>query len=322
MNLVKARIIRVNRGQYTVRVNGREASASLAGKLRHKGIHPVIGDYVGVQEGSDGEAVIHEVMERSSYLCRPDSGGHADGYVKTLLEQPMAANIDYLFIITSLNDDFSVNRIARYAAASIQGGCKPVVILTKADLCPDREAFLAQARQINGAWDVFCVSSHTGEGMEEVRKYLRPGVTIGLMGSSGVGKSTLINTLAGREVMKVSAIRDQDAKGRHTTTHRELLDIDGTCFIDTPGMRGFGLGDAEEGISETFDDITELMRCCRFSDCSHTSEPGCAIRAALQDGTLPAKRWQLYCNLMHESSRSKSLALKKKIAMQKKQLGK
>lgn len=321
MSFIKARIIRVNRGQYTISLNGREAAAALAGKLRHKGVYPVIGDYVGVQEVADGEAVIHEVMERFSYLCRPDSGGHADGYVKTLLEQPMVANIDYLFIITSLNDDFSVNRIARFAATSIQGGCKPVVILTKADLCPNKEEFLAQARSMNDAWDVFCVSSYTGEGMDEVRKYLQPGITIGLMGSSGVGKSTLVNTLAGREVMKVSAIRDKDAKGKHTTTHRELLDINGTYFIDTPGMRGFGLGDTEEGLNETFDDIAELMRCCRFNDCSHNSEPGCAIKAALKDGTLPAKRWQLYCDLMQESSRSKSMALKKKIAMQKKRMG-
>lgn len=304
-------------------VDGERVVAAAAGKLLHRNVVPVIGDYVDVQPVGEGKVIIQDVRERKSCLSRPDGRGHADSFVKTVLEQPMAANLDYLFIITSLNDNFNVNRIARFAAAAVKGGCRPVVILTKADLCPDRETFLESVHRLNGSMDAICVSAHTGEGLDELRsRYLRPGITIGLMGSSGVGKSTLVNTLAGREVMRVSGIREKDDKGRHTTTHRELLDIDGTFFIDTPGMREFGLCDVEEGINETFDDVARLTEGCRFSDCSHRSEPGCAVRAALEDGSLSEERWRLYCSLQEESSRKRALLRKKEIAVRKRKAGK
>jgi len=312
-----ARVIQVNRGQYTVSLRGEAYTAQLSGRLQYQDIYPVIGDYVEVVDLGGHEALIQQLRERTSYLSRPDGGGHADSYVKNYGEQAMAANLDYLFIITSLNDDFSVNRIVRFAAASIKGGCKPVVVLTKADLCPDKEAYLARAREISPELAVFAVSSYTGEGMDELRGFLQPGVTIGLMGSSGVGKSTLINTLAGREVMKVSAIREKDDKGRHTTTHRQLLEIDGVSFIDTPGMREFGLCDVDEGINETFSDIAALVSQCRFSDCSHTREPGCAIRGALANGSLPEERWALYRSLLSESGRARALSAEKKLTIQK-----
>lgn len=321
-SLVNARVIQVNRGQYVISVDGSEVRAVLSGKLQHDGFYPVIGDYVGAQIVSDKEAVIHEVKERISYLGRIDGSGHADGFVKTYLEQAMVANLDYLFIITSLNDDFSTNRIARFMATSIKGGCKPVIILTKADLCENKEEYINKLHEVCKDAEVYCVSSYTGEGIDEIKKFMKPEVTIGLMGSSGVGKSTLINTLAGSDVMKVSDIREKDSKGRHTTTHRQMINIDGTYFVDTPGMREFGICDVEEGINETFEDIADLVSCCRFSDCQHRSEPGCAILGALADGTLSLERWNLYNSLMTESNRTSFMVKKKKIAIQKKQVEK
>ena len=152
--------------------DGAKKTAILAGKLQYQEIYPVIGDYVGVVDISDTEVLIQEVKERKSYLGRPDGSGHADGFVKTYVEQAMVANLDYLFIVTSMNDDFSVSRIARFVATSIQGGCKPVAILTKADLCPDKEAFVGKVRELCGNLEVYCVSALTGEGMEDVRKFL------------------------------------------------------------------------------------------------------------------------------------------------------
>ncbi len=321
-NLVEARVIKVFRGKYVVSVENREVNAVLSGKLKYQEAYPVIGDYLKVELADENEGVICEILPRKSYLSRPDGSGHSDNFVKTYGEQAMVANLDYLFIVTSLNDDFNVNRIARFTATSIKGGCKPVIILTKADLCPDKEAFLAKVKETTKNIDAFCISSYTGEGIDRVREYLSEGVTIGLMGSSGVGKSTLINTLAGKEVMKVSSIRDKDDKGRHTTTHREMINVSGTYFVDTPGMREFGLCDVEEGINETFDDIAGLLGCCKFSNCRHDSEPGCAIKRAIEDGSLTKERWELYCSLMNESNKSRDMSLKKKIALQKKKLGK
>ncbi len=315
-NSVAGRVTKVNKTQFIVTVEEKELTAALCGKLQYRKEYPVIGDHVSVQITNGDMAVIQEIRPRTSYLSRPDRSGHADGFVKNYQEQIMAANLDYLFIITSMNDDFSVNRITRFVATSIKGGCRPVIILTKADLCPDKDRYLQQVCEINDSIDAFCISSHTGEGIDKIRKYMQPGITIGLMGSSGVGKSTLINTLAGYEAMKVSGIREKDSKGRHTTTHREMLNIHGTFFIDTPGMREFGVGDVEEGLSETFDDIVRLTQCCRFGDCSHQKEPGCAIKAALADGSLPKERWILYRSLLTESNRTRDMTFKKRIAIQ------
>jgi len=290
-----ARITEVHRSRYLIRTDAGKFPAVAAGRLIYAEEYPVVGDYVRVVLNEGSDALIVSIEERKSLLVRPDRHGHADSYVGTMQEQTMAANLDYVFIVCSLNQNFNVNRIIRYAAIAHEGGCCPVAVLTKADICQNREEYVSRLRELNSSLAVHCVSSYTGEGLDALRSYFTPGTTIALLGSSGVGKSTLINTIAGREIMRVSAIREEDAKGRHTTTHRQLVELDGTDIIDTPGMRELGMCDVEEGINATFEDIAELLTRCRFSDCSHHNEPGCAIRSALGDGSLSEEKWSLYC---------------------------
>ena len=299
------RVVQVHRDRYLVRNNGEEYYCVLTGSLRYRDEFPVVGDYTEITVNPYGDSLIRTILPRRTVFCRPDRGGHADGFVKTLQIQPLIANIDYVFIITSLNHDFSLNRIARYTAMTTAGGAVPVAVLTKADLCPDAEEMEAKAASLSKDLEAVAISSYTGYGLERLRAYFRPGVTIALLGSSGAGKSTLINTLAGKEIMRTGGIREEDSKGRHTTTHRELIELDGVSFIDTPGLRELGMIDAEEGLAGTFADIAELVSRCAFSDCTHRNEPGCAVREALEDGTLDAKRWETYSRLEKENSWSK-----------------
>ena len=311
------RVVQAQRERCLVRSGDEEYFCVLAGSLRYREEYPVVGDYVEITVNPYGDSLIRAILPRKTVFCRPDRGGHADGFVKTVQVQPLIANIDYVFIITSLNRDFSVSRIARYAAMAVSGGAIPVAVLTKADACGNVEEMEAQARALSDNIEVAAVSAFTGFGLDKLRRYFTPGTTIALLGSSGAGKSTLINTLAGREVMRVGGIREADAKGRHTTTHRELIELDGVSFIDTPGLRELGVIDAEEGIADTFSDIAELIGRCAFSDCTHRTEPGCAVRKALEDGELSPERWEMYARLEKENSwsREKKNALMKNVAM-------
>ena len=299
------RIVQVHRDRYLVRKEEKELYCILAGSLRYRDEFPVVGDYVEITENPYGDSLILAVRPRRTVFCRPDRGGHADGFVKTIRVQPLIANIDYVFIITSLNQDFSVSRIARYASMTTAGGAVPVAVLTKADLCPDVEEMEAKAASLSKDLETVSVSARTGYGMERLQRYFAPGVTIALLGSSGAGKSTLINTLAGKEIMRTGGIREEDSKGRHTTTHRELIELNGVSFIDTPGLRELGMVDAREGIAGTFSDIAELVSRCAFSDCTHRNEPGCAVRQALEDGSLSPERWKMYSRLEKENQWSK-----------------
>ena len=295
------RVILVQRDRYLVRRADEELYCVVAGSLRYQEEFPVVGDYVEVIPNPYGDGLIRAILPRKTIFCRSDRGGHADGFVKTMKVQPLVSNIDYVFIITSLNNDFSVNRIARYAALATAGGAIPVAVLTKADACPDVEALETQTAALSESIKVVSVSAYTGFGMEKLRSYIKPGATIALLGSSGAGKSTLVNTLAGRDILRVGAIREKDSKGRHTTTQRQLVEIDDVSFIDTPGLRELGMIDAGEGIADTFSDIAELIVQCTFSNCSHQTEPGCAIRRALEDGTLSLERWEMYTRLEKEN---------------------
>lgn len=302
------RVSEVQRERYTLIGDMGEISGKMKGTLYNSGNYPVVGDYVEVLYNPQGDSFIESIHERKSYLSRPDRSGHADGYVKTLVEQPIAANFDYTFIVTSLNQNFNIGRIARYISVTVQGGGIPVVILSKADLCNGVDSYINEVKSVSDKTDVVAISSLTGEGMDELQRYFRDGVTIALIGSSGVGKSTMLNAIAGKVVMKASSIREDDGKGRHTTTHRELFVLDnGVTIIDTPGMREIGVCDIDDGLDDTFSEITELFSQCRFGNCRHDTEPGCAVKQALEAGEISEKRWRLYRRLYDENFKAKRM---------------
>jgi ribosome biogenesis GTPase len=225
----------------------------------------------------------------------------------------MLANADYTFIITSLNEDYSYNRIARYISVVLQGGSVPVVILTKADLCSNTGRYIREVESISDKVRAHAISALYGIGVDELQEYMRPDITICLMGSSGAGKSTLLNAFAGEEIMRTSSVRESDSTGRHTTTYRQLIELNnGVSIIDTPGMREIGMANTELGIDNTFSDIAKLEKQCKFSDCQHDTEPGCAVKAAIESGDLSVDRYILYKSLSSENTRN--YAKKKEIS--------
>lgn len=321
--LVPARVTEVHRELYKVICEHGEATAGMKGSFFHKAAEksdfPAVGDFVLIKHNQSGNSSIVKVLPRKSKFSRTDFSGHAAGYAKTLLEQVVAANFDYVFIMSSLNQDFNVNRIVRYLTQARQSGGMPVVVLTKADLCENWEEQVKGIREVANDVDIIPLSSHTGLGLDKLAGYLKPGKTIVFLGMSGVGKSSLLNTLARQRMMFVKEIREDDARGRHTTTHRQLIKLpSGAMIIDTPGMRELGLWDAEEGIRSAFADVEELFAKCRFSNCGHKSEPGCAVLAALADGSLPGKQWEGYLAQKREAAfveRKSKIAKKQKVRM-------
>ncbi len=315
------RISEIQKNIFYVRWDGQETIAKLKGSFRNDDEMPVVGDYVNFLYNPIGDCLITSICQRKNIMKRADQSGHAMGYVKTMVEQPMIANFDYVFIVTSLNEDYSYNRIARYVSYALQADAVPVVILTKEDLCGDPEKYIAEVAGISEKVKVHAVSALWGIGMDALNSYFEPGKTIVLLGSSGAGKSTLINAIVGKEVMKTAEIREADAKGRHTTTYRRLIELDnGVTLIDTPGMRELGMMHASEGIDDMFSDIKELETQCRFRDCKHNTEPGCAVKRAIAEGTLSEERYALYLGLSHENRHNGEL--KKQIALRKKQMRK
>ena len=295
---MRGRVIEVRKNSFLLGFEGRELPAKLSGGFRDEAPEqrPVVGDWVMFVHNPLGDSVIRSVCPRKSLLQRPDQA-------KTGVMQYMVANVDWCFIVTSLNEDYSYNRIARYAGTALQGGAVPVVILTKADLCPETEKYVREAQTVSDKVRVHAVSALTGAGMDALAQYFVPGTTVCLMGSSGAGKSTLINALAGEEIMKTGAVRQYDSAGRHTTTHRQLIRLkNGVDVIDTPGMREIGMARAEEGIADTFSDIVALESRCRFRNCRHETEPGCAVKAAIARGELTKERLALYKSLGAENA--------------------
>jgi ribosome biogenesis GTPase / thiamine phosphate phosphatase len=295
---VAGRVAVQHRGAYDVLTEVGELRCDVAGRLYDEASSPAdlpaVGDWVAVSPRAEEHAgTIQAVLPRRTKFSRKTAWQATE-------EQVLAANVDVVFIVTSVNDDLNLRRLERYLILARESGAEPVVLLTKSDLRRDVDDVVADVRSITFEVPVHAVSSVTREGFDELEGYLRPGVTATLLGSSGVGKSTLINRLAGEELLATQEIRD-DGRGRHTTTRRELVQLpNGALVIDTPGMRELQLWVADEGLDEAFADVTGLFEHCRFSDCSHESEPGCAVKAALADGTLAPERWQSYLRLQAE----------------------
>ena len=297
-DLIAGRVSVQHRGAYDVLTELGELRCEVPRRLVHEAATPadlpVVGDWVVIApRPEDSSGTITAVLPRFTKFSRKTAWQAAE-------EQVLAANIDVAFLVASMNEDLSLRRLERYLILAWESGARPVIVLTKADLHPAPEAAVAEVETIAGGVPIHAISSLTGEGLDEVRAVLTSGLTAVLLGSSGVGKSTLVNTLAGEELLATQEIRE-DGKGRHTTTRRELIQLPtGALVIDTPGIRELQLWVADDGIDEAFEDVTELFSQCKFSDCAHDREPGCAVRAALADGTLPAERWDSYLKLQGE----------------------
>jgi len=284
---------------YRVWCGGGEIDAVRSGRLTHRatsrGDLPAVGDWVVVRKLADeNRGAIIAVLPRRSWFSRRMAGHVTD-------EQVVAANVDVVFIVMALDDDFSPRRLERYLLLARESGASPVILLTKPDVCVDVPARVAEIAALAGDVPVHVVSPKFDQGLDRVAEHVPAGKTGALLGSSGVGKSTIINRLVGREVQKTRDIRESDSKGRHTTTHRQLVFLpNGGFLIDTPGMRELQLWDVGEAVKETFDDIEALALECRFSDCRHRDEPRCAVKTAVEEGRLSASRLESYVKLQDE----------------------
>ena len=300
-DLVPARVSVEHNHLYRVLTDSGELLASAAGSMKHAALSqsalPGVGDWVALKVNSEGPATIQVVLPRRTCFSRRAAG-------QATAEQVVASNIDTVLLVTGLDGDFNAKRLERYLVATADSGAEPVVVLNKADLCGHVDAALAAIHEIAADATVHITSCQTNSGLDDLTVYLRPGRTIAFLGSSGVGKSTLINRLLGQERQPTRAVRKRDSRGRHTTVHRELLlHPDGGVIIDTPGMRELGLWDTSGGLETAFDEIERLVHGCRFRDCQHRTEPGCAVRQAVTDGDLPVERLKHYHQLQDERAR-------------------
>jgi ribosome biogenesis GTPase / thiamine phosphate phosphatase len=296
---VIGRVIALARGQIEVVTATGALLCTLTGKFKHDSQSidfPTVGDWVTVLPGSSARVgSITGVVRRNTLVARKAAGDTTEA-------QPLASNVDVLIIAMAFGSDFNVRRLERFLAMAYESGAAPIVALTKADTVTDevRDALTAEVMGLMGLGHVFAVSSKTGVGLELIRAHMGSKVTMAIVGSSGVGKSTLLNALAGEIVMATGDVRN-DGRGRHTTKHRQLLMLhDGTLFIDTPGLRELQLWDAEAGMGEAFPEIDDVATACRFSDCQHNQEPGCAVHAALANGVLDSGRVESWKKLHAE----------------------
>ena len=290
--LVPGRVSAQHRGTWLVATEDGDDLVETTGRLRHEappGELPVVGDWVGLRHG-----LIDVVLPRSSKFSRKTPWTE-------ISEQVLVANVDVAFLVMGLDErDFKLRRLERYLTTAWEGGASPVIVLNKADLAADLEAQVAETESVAFGVPIHAVSAETGEGIDDLRRHLAGSRTVALLGSSGVGKSTIINRLLGEERFRTADVR-ADGRGRHTTSHRELVAVPGGgVIVDTPGLRELQLWETDGGLDQAFVDIADLIAQCRFSDCRHRTEPGCAVKAALADGTLPRERWDSYQKLQRE----------------------
>jgi ribosome biogenesis GTPase len=297
---VPARVVLESQHIYRVHTGEAEVLARVTGRVRHKlgarEAFPAVGDWIALKPAGPAEDMgrIVDVLPRRGRFVRKAAGTVAEAQV-------VAANVDVVFLVSGLDHDFNVRRIERYLLAALEGGAAPVVVLNKADLTRDIEQVRAELGPVAGQVPVELVSARTGAGVDALRAHIGPGRTGAFLGSSGVGKSTLINRLIGREVQRTAEVRESDSKGRHTTTHRELVVLPGGgLLIDTPGMRELQLWDVSTGLDDAFEDIAAVGADCRFRDCTHDTEPDCAVKAAVSEGRLSADRLANYLRLRRE----------------------
>ncbi len=299
-----ARVVAVHRDTSIVRDETGDRPAHVSGTFRRAalaaGDFPTVGDWVALDPDGTIVAVVprRSVFKRMAVDGTRRAGGLDD-------EQVMAANVDLALLVAGLDHDFNVRRIERYLAVARSSGITPVVVLTKVDVAADLEERRRELERAAPGVPVVVVSARTGAGLDELGAHLRPGLTAAVLGSSGVGKSTLLNALIGEERQRTAEVREADSRGRHTTTHRELFELPGgALLVDTPGIRSLEVLGADDGVDEAFDDVIDLATQCRFSDCSHGGEPGCAVRAAIDDGTLTEERLASHQKLERELART------------------
>ena len=306
------RVTAEHKERYIVMTDGGEVQAEVTGNLRFSARNredfPAVGDWVALIAAGEEQALIHKVLPRTAALTRQAVGQHGE-------VQLIAANIDYAFLVQALDRDFNLNRLDRYLTLCYAARVSPVIVLTKADLCGENHCHEVRERlqQRHPEVPFLVMSAVSGEGLEELRQRIEAGKTYCLLGSSGAGKSTLLNHLAGGEYMHTRTLSESTNKGRHTTTHRELVLLKGGgLIIDNPGMREVGITDGGGGLEATFDRILDLARQCRYADCTHTRENGCAVLHALEQGEIDADAWDNYLRLERERAHFETEAGEKK----------
>jgi ribosome biogenesis GTPase / thiamine phosphate phosphatase len=306
-----ARVVAVHKETAIVRGDvGGDRQATVSGRFRYDALaasdFPAVGDWVALEPGADGSsaddpAVIAAVLPRRAAFVRSAADASRRTAGNLADEQVIASNVDIAFLVAGLDGDFNLRRLERYLAVAWSSGVTPVIVLNKADIARDLEERLVAVTAVAPGVPIVVLSALTGDHVIDLAPYLVAGCTSVVLGSSGVGKSTLLNTLLGEQRQATSEVRDDDSRGRHTTTHRELFALPGgALLIDTPGIRSLEVAGADEGVDTAFDDITELALGCRFSDCRHQGEPGCAVRRAIDDATLGEDRLASFRKLERE----------------------